>query len=340
MKKVLFQKINIKPKRLTAKEQYQLLQLLRNLYASGFSLPEMVQFLDKSRLVAPAFVRIMYEDLEAGHSLAQMLEHLGYKEGLVTQMSLAGVHGNIHLCLEKMVAYLKQVQVVKRQLLSVMTYPLILLLFLLVIMVAMKHYLIPQLEHQSRLMTLVSHFPTLFLLSAVGLAFVGLILTYFWKRGKRLTWLTGLSRWPLLGSFIRLYLTAFYAREWGHLIGQGLELATILQVLGQEQSPLMRELSLDLQAALESGQAFHEKVATYPFFRKELALMIEYGEVKAKLGQELEIYAQETWQHFFSKCHQATQWIQPLIFLGVALIIVLVYAALLLPMYETMGGII
>ncbi|MEW6857538.1 type II secretion system F family protein [Streptococcus iniae] len=76
----------------------------------------------------------------------------------------------------------------------------------------------------------------------------------------------------------------------------------------------------------------------YPFFQKELSLMIEYGDIKAKLGQELEIYAQLTWERFFSRLFQATQWIQPIIFLFVALIIVCIYAAMLLPMYHSIGG--
>lgn len=42
--------------------------------------------------------------------------------------------------------------------------------------------------------------------------------------------------------------------------------------------------------------------------------MIEYGEIKSKLGVELEIYAQESWEQFFSQLYQVTQLIQPAIF--------------------------
>ena len=87
-----------------------------------------------------------------------------------------------------------------------------------------------------------------------------------------------------------------------------------------------------------SGQSFHQKGLDYPFFLRELSLMIEYGEVKSKLGRELDIYAEETWQNFFSQLTQATQLIQPLVFVFVALIIVLIYVAMLLPMYQNVGG--
>lgn len=48
-----------------------------------------------------------------------------------------------------------------------------------------------------------------------------------------------------------------------------------------------------------SGKAFHQKVLDYPFFLTELSLMIEYGQVKAKLGTELDIYADEKWEDFY-----------------------------------------
>lgn len=91
-----------------------------------------------------------------------------------------------------------------------------------------------------------------------------------------------------------------------------------------------------MEAALLAGQEFHHKVLDYPFFLRELSLIIEYGQVKSKLGSELEVYAQETWEAFFSRVNRATQLIQPLVFILVALVIVMIYAAMLLPMYHNM----
>lgn len=67
--------------------------------------------------------------------------------------------------------------------------------------------------------------------------------------------------------------------------------------------------------------------------------MIEYGDIKSKLGQELDIYSQESWETFFSQLNRATQWIQPIIFLVVAVVIVMIYAAILLPIYQHMGDV-
>ncbi|HEK9600519.1 TPA: type II secretion system F family protein, partial [Streptococcus equi subsp. equi] len=40
-----------------------------------------------------------------------------------------------------------------------------------------------------------------------------------------------------------------------------------------------------------------------------------------------------------SQLNRATQWIQPIIFLVVAVVIVMIYAAILLPIYQQMGDV-
>ena len=145
-----------------------------------------------------------------------------------------------------------------------------------------------------------------------------------------------LARLPFLGIFVQTYLTAYYAREWGNMISQGMELTQIFQIMQEQGSQLFKEIGRDLAQALQNGQEFSRTIGTYPFFKKELSLIIEYGEVKSKLGSELEIYAEKTWEAFFTRVNRTMNLVQPLVFIFVALIIVLLYAAMLMPMYQNM----
>lgn len=205
-------------------------------------------------------------------------------------------------------------------------------------MFGLRHYLLPQLEEVNYLTQFLTYFPLVFLIFLAMSLVLLLSLTIRWRKYSQLKQIKQFSRIPFVKEYISLFTTAYFAGEWGSLMGQGLELTSILTVMAKEQSPLVREIGQDMQAYFLEGGALHEKVLHYPFFQKELSLMIEYGDVKAKLGQELEIYAQLTWDRFFSRLFQATQWIQPIIFLFVALIIVCLYAAMLLPMYHSIGG--
>ena len=289
-------------------------------------------------MLAEVYVDSMQESLLSGASLADMMAKLGFSDTIVTQIALADVHGNCQQSLLKIDGYLASMSVVRKKLIEVATYPLILLSFLILIMLGLKNYLLPQLENQNFATQIISHFPMIFLGSFALLALEILLGVLYAKRLSPIYLYSQLSRLPIFGRHVRLYLTAYYAREWGNLIGQGIELMEIVELMQRQKSRLFQEIGKDMQEALLSGQSFHQKVLDYPFFLSELSLMIEYGEVKSKLGRELDIYAEETWQNFFSQLTQATQLIQPLVFVFVALIIVLIYVAMLLPMYQNMGG--
>lgn len=323
-------------KRLPLKRQKKVIQLFSNLLSSGFHLSEIVDFLERSSLLDITYTRQMRAGLLSGASLAHILEGLGFSKDVVTQLSLAEQYGHLEKSMLTIQAYLANLLQMKKKLIEVVTYPLILLVFLMMIMLGLRQYLIPQMEEESVLITLISHFPTLFISGLFVLVLIGILIYSIWKKVSSLSFWSTVSRYPLFGPLVRLYLTAFYAREWGNLIGQGLEMMQIVKLMQDQPSRLFQEVGVDMAKALLSGQEFHDKVASYPFFLKELALMIEYGQVKSKLGSELAIYADETWEMFFYKLQRTTQLIQPIIFILVAMMIVMVYAAMLLPMYQNM----
>ncbi|MGT2949026.1 competence type IV pilus assembly protein ComGB [Streptococcus devriesei] len=326
----------LKQKKLRTEKQRKVIQLFNNLFASGFNLTEIVDFLERSRLLAKDYTDSMRQGLLNGLNLAEIMSSLGFSDNVVTQLALSEIHGNTQKSLLKIEAYLSNLMVVKKKLIEVATYPVILIIFLVLIMLGLKNYLLPQLENGNFATELISHFPAIFLL---GCGFFILLAGFFYlfsRRMSRKRLMTIYSQIPFIGSYFRLYLTAYYAREWGNLIGQGVEMAEIVHLMQEQKSQLFREIGHDMEKALTAGREFHQKVLDYPFFLRELSLMIEYGEVKSKLGSELEIYAEESWERFFSKLNKAMQLIQPLVFVLVAIVIVMIYAAMLLPIYQNM----
>lgn len=327
-----------KSKKLPLKKQRKLLQLFNNLMESGFNLTEMVDFLRRSQLLADEYTDCMQESLLSGLGMAEMLAKLGFSDTVVTQLALADVHGNTRKSLQKIESYLIEIFKVRKKVIEVATYPLILLTFLILIMLGLKNYLLPQLQGGNFATKIINHFPMIFLGSFALLVVTIFAIYLYSRRLSRIRLMSYVSCLPVFGVYVRLYLTAYYAREWGNLIGQGIELAQIVQLMQTQKARLFQEIGEDMEIGLLSGREFHQKVLDYSFFNKELGLIIEYGEVKSKLGSELDVYAEECWESFFNKLTQATQLIQPLVFVFVALVIVMIYAAMLLPMYQNMGG--
>ncbi|MDY3824101.1 competence type IV pilus assembly protein ComGB [Streptococcus sp.] len=330
----LFQKKS--QKALKIEQQKKIIQLFSNLYSSGFHLSEVVTFLEHSRLLAPVYIKRMQSSLVAGKNLSQIMAELSFSEAVVTQLSLSEIHGNVSLSLEKIESHLEQIISVRKKLFEVASYPFILLIFLVVIMLGLRQYLLPQLEGDNLAVKVLNQLPQIFLMTVMCLFFTVILARWYFKRKSRLASVTFWSKVPVIRSYVRLYLTAYYAREWGNLLGQGLEIPQIIKIMTDQPKSLFKEVGEDLEKAFLSGHSFHEQILSYSFFLPELSLMIEYGQIKAKLGSELEIYAQEKWETFFQKINASMQIIQPIVFIFVALMIVMIYAAMLLPMYQNM----
>lgn len=297
---------------------------------------EVVSFLERSALLEKDYVMQMKQGLSQGKSFSEIMGNLGFSSAIVTQLSLAEVHGNLHLSLGKIEEYLENLARVKKKLIEVATYPVILLAFLLLIMLGLRNYLLPQLDSSNIATVVISNLPQIFLGLALALGTVSLTGLFFYRKSRKIQVFSFLAKIPFMGVFIQYYLTAYYAREWGNMIGQGLELSQIFQMMQEQGNPLFREIGQDLEQSLQNGREFSKVVQNYPFFRRELGLIIEYGEVKSKLGSELEVYAEKTWESFFTRVNQTMNLVQPLVFIFVALLIVLLYAAMLLPMYQNM----
>ena len=314
----------------------KVVELFRNLLSSGFHLAEIVDFLRRSSLMAPVYTEKMQEGLASGAAFSEILDQLGFSPAVTTQVSLAERHGNLEKSLVHIHTYLTSMQTVRKKLVEVATYPLILLGFLILIMLGLKNYLLPQLEEGNVATAVINQLPLVFLGVLGGLLLLIGVGGFWYRKTAKIKTFSVLARLPFVGQLIRCYLTAYYAREWGNLIGQGMELPDVVAIMTQQRSALFCEIGKEMQRALLAGENFHDHIKKYPFFRKELALMIEYGQVKSKLGSELAVYAEECWKEFFYRLHRSMQWIQPLVFLFVALLIVLIYVAMLLPIYHNM----
>ena len=120
----------------------------------------------------------------------------GISSAIVTQLSLAEVHGNLHLSLGKIEEYLDNLAKVKKKLIEVATYPLILLGFLLLIMLGLRNYLLPQLDSSNIATQIIGNLPQIFL-GMVGVVSVGVLLALtFYKRSSKMRVFSILARLP------------------------------------------------------------------------------------------------------------------------------------------------
>ena len=332
-------------KRKKRRQQAEFLKLLDDLLRNGFSIQESLSYMVTIRAESAYLAKQLRLDLAEGISLSSGLAKSKFESQQVMLLYLAETHGDLEGTLSLIH---KQVLDRERQLAElkkVLAYPSLLLFFLVGVMLMMKSVILPQLglNKETGMPSIGQRFidnaPFLvigiFLLSLVS---VSMINHYFKSRSvisKIIFW----SKIPLVRHIIQRYYTSFFANELGKLLNQGLELKQIIHLMSAvDQQTLLKEVAIEIGVELEEGHSIVFPIQRWCFFREELAWIIEQGEMKGNLGDELQVYGKQLWEELNENVLRLFSWIQPIIFILVALLIVLAYGSLLLPIYQEMEG--
>lgn len=331
---------------MTRKQQLILIELLAELMNNGFTFQESLVFIKKLHPKMMSKINQQEMSLKKGQLLHQFFQGLGFPKIIVAQLKLAENHGDFNGTLKSLERQMAMQASQRQQGVKVLSYPLCLLLFLVIILLLMKWVLLPQLSYlhqgasQGNLgLWVIESGPWvlggLLLLALGGYGVIHLIFRHLPVILKY----QFLAKLPVFGKFIQLFLTAFFAQEWGKLLNQGLELKQVITLMkGPGSTQLMEEIAISLESHLKTGRRLHRQIKEWDFFSKELAVIIQQGEAKGKLGAELEIYSQLVTRRFNNRLLVFFNIVQPIIFMLVALLIISVYSGLLLPIYKEMDG--
>lgn len=330
---------------MTTEEKRQLVTLLADLLDNGFSLNESVVFIENADLFPEVIVQIFRLNFTQGYPLADSFRDSGFSNQQVTQIRLADVHGNFTRTLRNIAKQMKLMERQRKNFQKAITYPSLLLSFLLGILIAMRQVILPQLllsgliDKDSFLTLMMNSLP----LILIGCFFLLLLLAltgYSWLRSRSyLERAKVFANIPIVGQFYRPYISGYFSLEWGKLFQEGLEMKQIIQCMKEHSDKgLMHELALEMEKSMRLGQPLVNELSQFGFFTQEFATIIQQGEVKGNLGKELVIYSEWVWQRFFQKLEKGLTWLQPVVFLLVATMIILFYAAMLLPIYGNMEG--
>lgn len=326
--------------------RFEFVELLGELLEAGFTMQESLIFMKELLPKNRQGIDTLLQKLSLGESVHQGFASLGYKEKQVTQLYLANIHGDLVGTLRYIASQTKDERRQREQLSKVLAYPLLLIVFLIGMMLLMRVLLVPQLlllnqtsQGNSHLLENMIHFPLFLGGSMLVILFIAGGIYWRLKKSTAIKRSLFYSRLPLFSLFYRYYYTSFFANEWGILLKRGLELQVILKIMQVKgNANLMMEVSQILDEGLAKGYPLHEEIGKWSFFTKEFATIIQRGEIKGKLGDELIVYAQRLWQELHKRLERIMLWIQPVTFIAVAILILVIYGALLLPIYQEMDG--
>ncbi len=328
------------------------LKRIGGLLEEGYSLKDALHFLGKIEGgETKKWIIKVQEGLHNGYTFHHQLEKLGFSSKICAQIYLGsqiGTYGQtISQCGEQLLHQVER----QKKFRSLTTYPVILVLFLLGMLMLMRFLILPHMEqlfsstgstlnmYSNRLVWLVYYSPQ-FILGGLGLGLaIWLLVQRILMKKTMIEKVNLFSKIPFLKNYLKDYYTHFFFTEWGNLFQNGRsfqEIVTIMQ--GEQASPLLRETGEVLAKQMIRGNTLDESLAVFLFIHSEGKEVVVHGESLGQLSTEMLVYANYCESQFNQRVEKLMEKIQPMIFIFVALMILSIYGALMLPIFTLMEG--
>lgn len=333
-------------------EKGMFLKRVGALLEEGYSLKDALKFLKKiEKGKTLEWLTKIQNGLLKGYPFHQQLEELGFSTKICAQIYLGSQTGNygqiITRCGDQLLANVEREKKFK----SLATYPMILVLFLIGMMLLMRFMVLPQMEnlltttssaanmYANGLVWLVYYSPQILGLGLGLLLGIGLVLKHYLKDKTVLEKVTLFTRLPILSRYLKDYYTHFFFTEWGNLFLNGYSFQEIVKMMqGEQASPILKESGEVLAQEMRLGKTLPESLLHFSFLHPEAREVVTHGENLGKLSTEMLVYASFCENEFDQRIEKMMAKLQPVIFIFVALMIIAIYGALMLPVFSIMEG--
>lgn len=292
------------------------------------------------------------DDLKEGYPFYKILERLGFNKILIGYVYYAERHGSLALAFREASAMMMKRHEDLQRLKKISMYPLFLMTLTMFMFAFVEKFLLPgyaslyqsldlppnifmrMIGFAGKLMPLL--FAFLSLCPAVIVVFYIVKFRNYCPVKKR----SFLASLPIVGRLIRLLTTHYFATQFGYLLSGGLSVLEALQLFaGHKKGSLDSQLGEEMSTALIKGETLAEIAGKYSFFEKDLPVIIRHGEENGKLPQELNFFGKHCLKVFEEKVEGMLKKIQPALYLLIGCLIVSMYLAIMLPMFQLLNGI-
>jgi competence protein ComGB len=334
-------------------EQARFLKRTGELLSRGYSLADAIEsmtfYLEKKRKDE---IKRSLEKLREGFPLYLILAELNFKRDLVSYVYFAEQHGGLARTLTEGSDMVLKREADYQRLKRLAAYPIFLVSLTFVLFFFVNRILLPKFDSLFSDMNLD---PNIFMKAIAAsaaflpfalyflLSLITLLALYYLIRFKNLHPLKQkirLVQLPFAGKFIRLLYSHYFSVQLSYLFSGGLSVLAALKVFEQNlHEPFSREIGRDMISKLAAGQDFDRAVGEYPFFEDELPRIIRHGQKNGKLDQELYFYSRHCLKELEEKSEKAMKTVQPILYSFIGLLVVSLYLAILLPMFQMLKGI-
>ncbi|MBM4762278.1 competence type IV pilus assembly protein ComGB [Bacillus sp. B15-48] len=337
----------------SVEEQASFLKRTGELLARGYPLAEAIDslsyHLDRKKQKE---IRSCIAELKEGYPFFQVLSDLQFNKHLVNYVYFAEQHGGLaEAVIEGSTMVLKREHDYDR-LKKLISYPFFLIVLTSILFYFVDQVLLPKFTSLYENMnvetnifaTIISAFstyvPLAFYFFVIFCLFVAGYYQFIFKNTPVLEQRRKLVSLPIIGKFLKLLYSQNFSVQLSYLFSSGMSIMEALNVFeNNKQEPFSMSVGKEIKTILAAGSEFEYAIASFPFFEAELSRIIKHGQENGKLDQELFFYSRHCLAQLEEWTERGMRIVQPVLYSVIGLLIVALYLAILLPMFELLQGI-
>lgn len=302
-----------------------------------------------------AYQRIVYDLLKGENfSVALQKQEKKFSKLLINMVKTAEMTGDLPTVLDDMADYYTSIDQTRRQMISALTYPAVVLCLAIGVMIFMLAYLVPQFvqlfESQDATLPAI----TIFIMNAsdfvranylwmiLATVFMIVLIFYLYKNiiSFRTSVQTILMRLPVIGNIIIYNEVATFTKTFASLLNHGVFITDSMEILSKlTNNEIYKKIINKTINNLGKGEPISASFKgewAFPVIAYE---MLVTGENTGQLGLMMEKVANHFQSLHKNIVNQLKSLIEPIMIVGLALIVGVILISIIYPMFDIYGKI-
>jgi type IV pilus assembly protein PilC len=295
------------------------------------------------------------KDVKAGTSLNEALEKhpLVFSTLYVNMVRAAEVGGILDQILDRLATFLEKDLEVRQKVKSAMMYPVMVLIFSFLVLVAIFMFVLPKFKEIFDQMNVEMPATTQFLFAASDF-----LVSYWWAlAGALVGGLIALRRYvrtpkgryqydylklrvPLIGELVLKLAVARFARTFGTLVASGVPLMRTLEIVGETSGNAVLATAIEgTRASIREGQPLSAPFAATGLFPPMVIHMMDIGEESGRLSEMMVRIADFYEQEVDAAIKGLTSMIEPLLIVFLGGVVGFIAISIMMPMFKLVSAI-
>ncbi|MGV8082434.1 MAG: type II secretion system F family protein [Coriobacteriia bacterium] len=292
-------------------------------------------------------------DVESGQSLSDALaRHPKVFPPILVNMVKAGETGGVlDEVLDRVADHLEADQALKGKIKSAMMYPIGIGCLVVIVLVAMMLFVVPNFEDMfasmggtlplpTRILVNVSHTVASVWGVVILAAIIAIALLFRWWKGGpgKLAWDSFKLKMPVFGSIVRKIALSRFSRTFGTLVSAGVPVLTAMGIVADTSgNEVISRAAKKSRGAIKEGETIAKPLGESKVFPTMLVQMIGVGEETGALDAMLEKVADFYEEEVATATDGLTSLIEPVMMAVLGVLVGGMVIALYLPMFQVVS---